>query len=81
MDIDTLEQSLEMMSEQALSRFVKRCLCQSIHNATLGGEAIEFDVQIALDLVYAECARRGIERLYDAALESVSSNPQICDAA
>jgi len=65
MDIDTLEESLEIMSEQALS----------------GGEAVDIDVQVALDMVYAECARRGIERLYDAALESVSSNPQICDAA
>ena len=81
MDIDTLEESLEIMSEQALSRFAKRCLCQSIHNATLGGEAVDIDVQVALDMVYAECARRGIERIYDAALESVSSNPQICDAA
>ncbi|KPJ94869.1 MAG: hypothetical protein AMJ55_05410 [Gammaproteobacteria bacterium SG8_15] len=46
MDIDTLEESLEIMSEQALSRFAKRCLCQSIHNATLGGEAVDIDVQM-----------------------------------
>jgi hypothetical protein len=81
MDIDTLEESLQIMSEQALSRFAKRCLCQSIHNSTLDGEAVDIDVQVALDMVYAECASRGIERLYDAALDSVSSNPQICDAA
>lgn len=81
MDIDTLAETLEIMSEQALSRFIKRCLCQSIHNATMGGQGLDIDVQVALDMVYAECSRRGIERLYDAALDSVSSNPQICDAA
>jgi hypothetical protein len=81
MDIDTLEETLEIMSEQALSRFAKRCLCQSLHNTTLGGEGVDIDVQVALDMVYAECSRRGIERLYDAALESVSTNPQVCDAA
>ncbi len=81
MDIETLEETLEIMSEQALSRFAKRCLCQSLHNATLAGEGVDIDVQVALDMVYAECSRRGIERLYDAALESVSANPQICDAA
>jgi len=81
MDIDTLAETLEIMSEQALSRFIKRCLCQSIYNTTMGGQGIDIDVQVALDMVYAECARRGIERLYDAALDSVSSNPQVCDAA
>ena len=81
MDIETLEETLEIMSEQALSRFAKRCLCQSLHNATLAGEGVDIDVQVALDMVYAECSRRGIERLYDAALESVSANPQVCDAA
>ena len=81
MDIDTLEETLELMSEQALSRFAKRCLCQSIHDAHVGDDEIGVDVQVALDLIYAECARRGIERLYDAALESVSSHPEICSAA
>ena len=81
MDIDTLEESLELMSEQALSRFAKRCLCQSLHNATLDGEHVDIDVQVALDMIYAECARRGIERLYDAALDSVTSHPEICSAA
>lgn len=81
MDIDSLEETLELMSEQALSRFAKRCLCQSIHNARPDEEDIGVDVQVALDLIYAECARRGIERLYDAALESVSSHPEVCNAA
>ena len=81
MDIDTLQETLEHMSEQALSRFAKRCLCQSIHDARFDNEEIGVDVQVALDMIFAECSRRGMERLYDAALESVSSHPEICSAA
>ncbi|NOZ52500.1 MAG: hypothetical protein GXP08_05065 [Gammaproteobacteria bacterium] len=80
MDINTLEESLELMSEQALSRFAKRCFCLSLYNES-GGEELGIDVHIALDMVYAECTRRGIERLYDAACESVNAHPEVCSAA
>lgn len=78
MNLAELQSSLEMMSEQELSRFVKRCICQTLYGAT---KIKDVDAHVALDMVYAECARRGNERLYDMAHEAVSKNPNICDAA
>lgn len=78
MNLAELQQSLEEMNEQELSRFVKRCLCQTLTGAL---KIKDVDAHVALDMVYSECARRGIERLYDMAHEAVCKNPGICDAA
>lgn len=78
MNLVELQQTLEEMSERELSRFVKRCICHSFT-----GESIfpEIDTGVALDMVHSECIRRGIEKLYDMAQESVTKNPGVCDAA
>ena len=78
MTIAELQQALEDMSEQELSRFIKRCLCY----AMFGQNKIhDVDANIARDMAYVECARRDNERLYDMACEMVNKNPNICDAA
>ena len=78
MNLAELQQSLEEMSEQELSRFVKRCICQILNGVT---KIKDVDANVALDMVYSECARRGNEKLYDMAHDAVSRNPGICDAA
>lgn len=78
MNLAELQQSLEEMTEQELSRFVKRCVCQALAGTT---KIKDIDVDVALDMVHSECARRGNERLYDMAHELVSKNPGVCDAA
>lgn len=78
MTIAELQQVLEDMSEQELSRFIKRCLCQTLVGAT---KIHDIDANIARDMAYVECARRNNERLYDMACEMVNKNPNICDAA
>lgn len=78
MTLEKLQHSLENMSEQELSRFVKKCICQIRY----GAEKISnVDANIATDMVYAECARRGMEKLYDMAQEVIARHPEACDAA
>jgi hypothetical protein len=78
MNLEELQQSLENMSEQELSRFVKKCICQ----IRFGAETIsDVDASVATDMVYAECARRGMEKLYDMAQESIAKHPEACNAA
>jgi hypothetical protein len=75
--IEKLERALSSMSNKALIRFVKRCVCRAMlgsGNCTEEGEAKE-----ALDMVYVECSRRGKERLYDTAYASVTHHPERCD--
>ena len=78
MTFNELQNELEHMSEQELSRFVKRCMCQTMYGAMkING----VDANIAMDMAYVECASRDNERLYDMACEMVNKNPDICDAA
>ena len=75
--IEKLERALGRMSNKALIRFVKRCVCRAMlgsGNCTEEGEARE-----ALDMVYVECSRRGQERLYDTAYASVARHPERCN--
>jgi hypothetical protein len=77
MKIEKLERALSHMSNKALIRFVKRCVCRAMlgsGNCTEEGEAKE-----ALDMVYVECSRRGKERLYDTVYASVTHHPERCD--
>ena len=77
-NLNDLADELEMMTEQALVRFTKRCMCQTIHAS---GPGVGLDADQALDVVYIEYSRRGIEKHYDIAAESVAKNPDWCDAA
>ena len=78
MELDELSLALELMSAQDLSRFARRCLCMSMYQK---GSIEDIDIAVALDMIYVECCRRDNERLYDMALESVTSHPEVCDAA
>ena len=74
MKIEKLERALSHMSNKALMKFVKRCVCR-----TLVGANVADDSREALDMVYVECSRRGYERLYDTACASVMHHPESCD--
>jgi len=73
MKIEKLERALAHMSNKALIRFVKRCVCHTLVGSVKNGE------RDALDMVYVECSRRGKERLYDTAYASVSRHPERCE--
>ena len=72
--IDRLERALRRMSDKALIKFVKRCVCKVMLGAGSVTEAPE-----TLDMVYVEFSRRGKERLYDTIYASVCSHPDRCD--
>ena len=73
MKIEKLERALARMSDKALMRFIKRCVCKTLAGAGDG------DAREALDMVYVECSRRGKERLYDTAYALISHHPERCD--
>lgn len=77
-NLDNLADALERMSEQMLNRFTRRCICQSVHDVEAG---VAIDVSCALDVIYTEYARRGLEKHYDMVMEVVAKNPELCDAA
>jgi len=73
--IEKLERALHHMSNKALMKFVKRCVCRTLPGVNdVNGESRE-----ALDMVYVECSRRGKERLYDTAYATVTHHPERCD--
>ncbi len=75
MKIEKLERALHHMSNKALMKFVKRCVCRTLPGVNdVNGESRE-----ALDMVYVECSRRGKERLYDTAYATVTHHPERCD--
>lgn len=76
--VNELVQKLEGMSEQELTKYTKRCVCRKLNpeESDMG-----LDPTTELDLVHAEYVRRGLEKHYDMAFESVSKNPDACDAA
>jgi hypothetical protein len=76
--LDELADALEGMSQQELNRFARRCICQSLYAS---GPTIGFDAHAALDIVYAEYTRRGVEKQYDIAFDSVTKHPDVCNAA
>ena len=75
MKIEKLETALGRMSDKALIRFIKRCVCKTL----LGVDAVANEAREALDMVYMECSRRGKERLYDTAYSTTLSHPERCD--
>ncbi|VAW96805.1 hypothetical protein MNBD_GAMMA19-1897 [hydrothermal vent metagenome] len=75
MKLEKLERALRHMSNKALIKFVKRCVCRSLPGV---GDTAD-DSREALDMVYVECSRRGKERLYDTAYAYVAHHPDRCD--
>lgn len=76
MTLEQLKEQLESMSDKDLFRYLKKSICRSLAEiADPNSNANE-----TLDIVYSECARRGKERLYDKTYETVSKNPEACEA-
>jgi hypothetical protein len=73
--IEKLERALRHMSNKALIKFVKRCVCRTL----AGADDAKGESREALDMVYVECSRRGKERLYDTAYATVTHHPERCD--
>ena len=77
-DLDELEEKFTELSNQALTQFAKPYICRALYDAGTESAAHASEV---LDMIYAECTRRGIEKLYDMTYEVVSRNPDTCSAA
>lgn len=75
MNTDEFRETLETLRDGELIRYVQKYVCMSLANAS-NPAAVSHTM---LDLVYAECTRRGKERLYDMAYEAVSRQPQVCE--
>jgi hypothetical protein len=74
MAIDEIRENAEMISDSELIRYIHKYVCLSLAEA--GDPAAESHE--ILDLIYTECARRGIENLYDISYEHVNRQPQLC---
>ena len=74
MRLERLETALVVMSEKALIRLVKRCVCQTL----VGVGEVANEARQALDLIYVECSRRGKEKLYDTVCVNVAQHPERC---
>lgn len=74
-----LEENFSRMSNQALTQFAKPFICKTLYRQ--GSNMEREEASAVLDLVFTECARRGIEKLYDMTYEAVSKHPEICSAA
>lgn len=74
MDLDTLKEQLENMSDQELFRYLRKSICRSFAHL----QEHDDELSAELDIVYSECQRRGKERLYDKIYESISNDPATC---
>ena len=74
MNTEEFRETLETIKDGELLRYVQKYVCLSLTD--VGNPAAQS--HIMLDLVYAECTRRGKERLYDKAYETVCRQPQVC---
>jgi MFS superfamily sulfate permease-like transporter len=76
MTLEQLKEQLESLSDKELFRFLKKSICRSLAEV----DDVNSDAAETLDIVYSECQRRGKERLYDKTYETVSKNPDTCQA-
>lgn len=74
------EEKFSRLSNQALTQFAKPYICKTVYSDAANRLEKE-EAGAVLDLIYTECARRGIEKLYDMTYEAVSKNPAKCNAA
>lgn len=73
MNLKEFRDDLEMAKDTELLHYVQHCLC-----LTIAEKNPKAETHVMLDLVYAECTRRGKERLYDKAYETVCRKPEVC---
>ena len=74
MKLEEFRQELEALRDKELYQYAQRCVCLSIADtANLKAESHSM-----LDFIYAEFTRRGKERLYDKAYETVCREPNLC---
>lgn len=73
------EEKFARLSNQALTQFAKPYICITLYKT--GNKEREDEASAVLDLIYTECVKRGIEKLYDMTFEAISKNPAICTAA
>lgn len=84
MNVETirmLEEQLEGMSQQELNKFTRQIFCQKMYSNQHQITNQQYDPNVTLDLIHTEYLRRGLEKHYDMTCESVSKNPNVCDAA
>lgn len=77
-DLEQLEDKFGQLSNQALTQFAKPYMCRIVYNEN---NTAREEASAILDMIYTECAGRGIEKLYDLTYEAVSKNPDLCSAA
>ena len=74
MDIEEFRETLESIRARELIRYIHKYVCLSLADA--GNPSANSHEM--LDLLYAECTRRNMERLYDMSYEHVCRQPQVC---
>ncbi len=74
MTLDEFRDLIEDSPDRELFQEVQKCVCKSLAQA----EDPASESHNMLDLAYAECTRRGKERLYDKAYETVCRKPHVC---
>jgi hypothetical protein len=74
MSIEEFRGSLESLKASELINYIHKYVCLSLADAS-NPAANSHEM---LDLLYAECARRGMERLYDMSYEHVCRQPEVC---
>ena len=74
MNLEEFRETLETLKDSELIKYVQKYVCLSL--ADTGKPSA--NSHTLLDLVYVECMRRGKERLYDKAYESVCRHPDVC---
>ena len=74
MDIEEFRETLEVITDSELIRYIRKYVCSSLADASNPSA----NSHIMLDLVYVECSQRGMENLYDISYEHVCRQPQVC---
>ena len=74
MDIEQFRETLETFTTSELILYIHRYVCLSLVDARNPAASSHQ----MLDLLYAECTRRGAERLYDISYEHVCREPGVC---
>lgn len=74
MNIEEFRGTLESISVGELIRYIHKYICLSLAYASQ--PAVNYNE--ALDLLYAECTRRGMQHLYDMSHEHVCRQPKLC---
>jgi hypothetical protein len=74
MNLEEFRETLETLKDSELIKTVQKYVCLSLSDASNPTA----NSHTLLDLIYVECIRRGKERLYDKAYESVCRKPTVC---